>query len=148
MAYAPIITIDDLKTHAYREIIDEIIRSDEDIVDLAIANAIAECKLYLSRYDRAQLFGSAPDDTAATFTDPYLTGLVKDIAMWQLINLGNPNMLSDQLRTRYEDAIATLKLIQSGKANPDWPYFDATGIETPPGVSVSAHSNTKRVNRY
>lgn len=148
MPYTPIINKADLATHLYAPIIDEITREDDSIVEEAIVNAIAEAKVYLSRYNRNKLFGSESDDTAATFSDPYLTGLVKNIAMWQIINLGNVNLHYDNVRLRYEDAINALKMIQSGKANPDWPYLDTTGLETEPGISVSAHSNTKRSNRY
>jgi len=148
MPYTPIVSAASLKTHQYLEIIDEITRADDTIIDTAIANGIAEAQIYLFRYDRVQLFGSITDDTAATFTDPYLTGLVKDITMWHIIKLGNPNINYDHARQCYEDAIDALKMIQAGKSNPAWPYFDPTDLEAPDSISVKVYSNTKRTNQY
>jgi hypothetical protein len=104
--------------------------------------------MFLSRYDLTQLFGSPSDDVAATFSDPFLTGIVKDIALWNLIKLANPNISYEHIRKCYEDALDKLKLIQSGKADPRWPYLDTTGLTTPPGISVSISSNPKRNNHY
>lgn len=148
MAYTPIITPADLNTVIYPEQQEEISRGDDSIITTAIDNGISEVKIYLSRYDLTQLFGDAATDVAATFTDPYLTGLCKDVACWQIVKLGNPSINYQHIRQCYEDAITALKMIQSGKANPTWPYLDPSGITTPPGVSVYITSNPKRNNRY
>jgi hypothetical protein len=148
MSYTPIIIPDDLKTHIYPEILEEISRADDTIITTAIDNGISEVKIYLSRYDLTQLFGDAGTDTAASFTDPYLTGICKDVICWNLIKLANPNVNYQHIRQCYDDAITALKMIQAGKANPNWPYLDPSGITTPPGISVSIIANTKRNNRY
>ncbi len=148
MPYTPIITPADLSTHLYEEIVNEISRNTPETVTAAINTGIAEVKGYLSRYDRVALFGSVDDDTAATFSDPYLTSIVKDVVVWHLINLANPNVNYEHARKRYEDAIAVLKSIQKGTANYEWPYFDASAVTTPTGISVSAYSNNKRNNSY
>jgi hypothetical protein len=148
MPYTPIIQPTDLYTHIYREVINEITRADVSLVVTAINSGIAEVKIYLSRYDLAALFGDPLADTSATFTDPYLINLVKDVVAWNLINLANPNINYDHVHTRYHQAITALKAIQSGHADPQWPYLDTTGLETPSGMSVTTHSNEKRNNQY
>ena len=110
MSYAPIILPADLKTHIFATIVNEITRSDSTITETAIGEAIAEIKAYLSRYDLIAMFGSEADDAAATYQDKYLNSLVKDITVWRIIKLGNPNMLYENVRQHYEDHIKTLPL--------------------------------------
>ncbi len=148
MAYTPIISIEDLHTNIYPEILDEISRSNDSILNTAIANGISEVKIYLSRYDLTQLFGDQTEDIAATFTDEYLSSLVKDVICWHVIRLSNTNIQYDHIRTCYEDAIKSLKSIMKGEADPRWPYQDTTGLTTPPGISVSISSHPRRNNRY
>ncbi len=147
MPYTPIIAPSDLTTHIYPEILAEITRDDNGaLAAQAIEIAIGEAKIYLSRYDLVAIFGN--DTTAATFSDPYLTGLIKVIAIWQLICLANPNINYETFRTRYEDTIAILKRIQDQKADPRWPYLDTTGLTTPPGIAMSIKTTKKRNNSY
>jgi hypothetical protein len=144
----PIIDKASLATHVYAEIITEITREDDTIIDAAIANAVEEASMYLSRYDLDALLGADGGTREPTFISPLLAGLVKDITVWQIVKLANPNMRYDHIRKCYDDAVATLRDIQAGKADPRWPYLDATGLETPPGISVSIHANEKRSNGY
>lgn len=143
----PIITSTDLNTHLYPEVVAEITRNDSTIVTKAIDTAIQESKMYLSRYDLLALFGT--DEEPATITDEYLKSIVKDIACWHLLRLCNVSIELSTFRTAYEDAIATLKVIMQGGANPQgWPYYDATTISTPDGDAIQWFSNTKRVNYF
>jgi len=104
--------------------------------------------MYLSRYDLEQLFGSA--DVEATVKDEYLNSIVKDIACWHLLRLSNVAIDYTVFRTAYEDAIAALKSIMTGQAQPQgWPYThvtEPTGI--PDGSSISWNSNLRRNNYY
>lgn len=143
----PIITQADLATNIYAEIITEITRADTTIADRAIAAAVQEAKMYLSRYDLVQLFGT--DSSAPAITDEYLKSLVKDLTCWHLLRLSNTGADYTAFRTAYTDAIASLKNIQSGQAAPEgWPYADTSTDITPPGDSVSWASNPKRNNYY
>lgn len=142
----PIITAADLTTTVYQEIIDAITREDTTIVDKAITTAVAEAKMYLSRYDLVKLFGDA--ETDPTTTDEYLQQIIKDMTMWHVIRLGNVNLQYEHIRQCYEDAIDRLKMIQKGQMNPAWPYQDKTEATAEPGLSVTAFSNKKRTNRY
>ena len=143
----PIITQDDLVTNIYPEIIIEITRSDRSIADRAIATAVQEAKMYLSRYDLGQLFGT--DIVEPRVHDEYLSSLVKDMACWHLLRLSNVGIDYTAFRTAYQDAIASLKNIMSGQAQPEgWPYVNTTSESTPPGESINWNSNPKRNNYY
>ncbi len=137
----------DFKTHVYAEVITEITRSDNTICPIAIAEAIATAKGYLSRFNRTKLF----DDANANFVnDPKLLSVVKDIAVWRMIRLSNPNLTIDMARTHFEDAIAWLKDVQKGVVDPEsWPYVDDdTETDFPEGSHMSYMSNDKRNNHY
>ncbi len=142
----PIITQADLATNIYAEIITEITRSDDSIAGLAIAAAISEAKMYLSRYDLPQLFGT--DSTPSSVADEFLKALVKDLACWHIVRLSNTGVDHAAFRTAYQDAITTLRSIQAGQAQPEgWPYADAAA--TPPdGDTISWSSNPRRNNFY
>jgi Protein of unknown function (DUF1320) len=143
----PIITQADLATNIYAEIITEITRTDSSIVDTAISTAIQEAKMYLARYDLEQLFGNSR--IAPPVQDDFLKSLVKDLACWHLLRLSNVGIDYTAYRTAYQDAIATLKNIMAGQAQPQgWPYLDTTSETTPPGDSISWNSNPKRHNYY
>jgi|GEM_PF-361659 len=117
MAY---ITKADLITHVYDEIIDVITRANDDITNKAISAGIGEAKAYLNRYDLVAIFGT--DAAAPTFTDEFLNNLVKDIIVWRLIILSNPNINVEISRAAYKDACKTL--IQANKGidvDPGWP---------------------------
>ena len=143
----PIITQSDLSTHIYSEVINEITRTDNTIVDKAISTAIQETKMYLARYDLVQLFGT--DIAAPTITDEYLKSIVKDIACWHLIRLANVNVDYNVYRNNYYDAINALKTIMNGGANPDgWPYKDISTELLTDGDSISWSSHPKRENYF
>lgn len=140
MAY---LTKEDLSTHIYPEIAEEITRSDDDLIDEAIGSAIDEAKSYLSRYDLDKLFGDPP-----TPADRNLKNKVKDMACWHLIRLANPNVNLELFRTIYKDAITWLTGIMKGQANPaGWIYLDMANVQPPPdGDTISYSSNPKRQN--
>lgn len=142
----PIITIADLGTNLYPEIIDEITRSDSSITNAAIAAAEQEAKMYLGRYDIVTLFGTGTD--APVSPDPYLQSLVKDLACWHLLRLANPGTDYAASRTAYQHALAALKEIRNGGANPQgWPYATPVG-DTPDGDAINWYSNERRNNHY
>jgi hypothetical protein len=143
----PIIIQADLATNIYAEVITEITRTDDTIVDRAINTAIQEAKMYLAKYDLVQLFGT--DVLAPTVEDEYLKSLVKDLACWHLLRLSNVAIDYTVFRTAYQDAIAVLKNIMAGQAQPQgWPYLDATAESVPQGDAISWESNPKRHNYY
>ncbi len=143
----PIITATDLATNIYAEVLTQITRSDSTIVDKAINAAIQETKMYLSRFDLFQLFGVRGG--APSFQDEYLKSMVKDIACWHLLRLSNPGIDLNTYRTAYQDAIASLKNIMAGQAQPQgWNYANTESETAQKGDSINWSSNPKRENFY
>jgi hypothetical protein len=147
--YTPIIAPADLKTKIYPEIQALITRGDADIQLEAIDTAIAEVKMYLSKYDLVQMFGSSVQNVSATFSDSYLSSLVKTVAVWNILRLANPNIQMSVAFTSYEQAISSLKKIQTGMAQPDgWPYKNTIGETAPQGDSIYSNSNPQKRNHF
>ncbi|MES2701821.1 MAG: phage protein Gp36 family protein [Bacteroidota bacterium] len=143
----PIITPADLGTNIYAEIIEEITREDATIAERAITTAIQEAKLYLGKYNLTKLFGDV--DVPASVDDELLKSLVKDIACWHLLRLSNPAIDHGAYRTAYTDAIATLKSIMTGQAQPaGWPYAEPAETTLPDGNAIGWTSNPRRANHY
>lgn len=137
----------DLDTHIYSENRDEIVRDDAGIIDQCITAAIAEAKSYLSRFDLLAIFGT--DVIDATFADENLKNKVKDIAVWQLVCLANPNIKMEVARTRYEDAIKWLTMVQKGTADPGFPMpVDDADTDYDESAGVQWDSNPKRENHF
>ncbi|PQJ09564.1 hypothetical protein CJD36_019920 [Flavipsychrobacter stenotrophus] len=149
MPYTPIIVPADLSTHVYAPIINEIAENNNDTIVSAISMAIDEAKMYLTRYDLIAIFGDPGTNVAATFTpDAMLLNIIKTIAVWNLMNLANPNLDYEQWQNRYKQMISSLKDIQKGLADPRWPYQDYTDTTTPDSIEVYAVSNEKANNSY
>ncbi len=143
----PLITPTDIYNCIYEEIVDEIVREQNNITLRAIDGAIEEAKMYLSKYDLAALFGTP--DTEPSVTAIFLKNICVDLAIWQLIRLGNPNIRYEDAKFNYESARQKLRDIQSGKAMPDgWPYRDTTNDTTPNGSAVEWTSQPKRRNFF
>lgn len=143
----PFLTEQDLYTHLYQEVIDEIKREDEDLPEQCIADAIDEAKAYLSRYDLLKLFGN--NTVAPVFVSAMLKNTVKDIACWYIVRKANPNVNLEIFRVAYEDAIKKLTLIMKGQMSPDgWPQPLDTATGEAMGNLIRTKSNTKRSNYY
>lgn len=119
MAY---LTIEELKTHLYKDNIDVITRGDDTIVESAIDSAIQEAKGYLANYDRESIFGASDGERNAL-----LLIFVKDIASWHLVNLCNAGTDLQLRESRYMRAIDWLKGVQANKVNPNLPIVDEDG---------------------
>lgn len=138
----PLLVVEDFSTHVYAEIIAEITRHDDTLVEKAIVNAEGEAKAYLNRYDLEAMF-------VPTNPDEFLKSLVKDIACWHLIKLANPNINLELFRTAYEDAVKFFRDVMKGNADPVWPLKandPATAIDD--AGHVEWNSNTKRTSHY
>lgn len=152
MAVSIYLTKEELKTHLYPEVLETISRADDTIVEDSITDAIREAQGYLNKYDLAAMFGTeANGDTEAvppTFTDAVLKRKVKAVAVWNIVQLANPNIDMAVVRTGYEDAVRWLKDVQRGQvAFQDWPFKPAADITAPAdGNSIEYVSRTKRNN--
>lgn len=153
----------DLVTHVYPELIDIITRSNDSIVTKAINAGVGECKAYLNRFDLLKIFGTV--DVDPTFSDEFLNTLVKDVVIWRLIILANPNINVEISRAAYTDAKKTLEKAMKGDIDPGWPLRTDTlsTTSTPqqnelggeninngldPSGNIGWNSNNKRSNHW
>ncbi len=123
--------------------------TDPDVIVTNAINAgIAEVKSYLNRFDLVKLFGVG--ETAPTVTDEHLKNITKDVAAWHLVKLSNPNVDLKLFRTGYEDAIAWLKLVQKGQADPDGWEYKEDDAATPgnENSSIQWSSNAKKTQHF
>lgn len=113
MAY---LTKEELTTHLRSESIASIIRDDDALAKSAIDSAISEAKGYLSRFDTNAIFSATGSDR-----NELLLTFVKDISIWHLVNIVNPNIEMKLRQDRYERAVDWLKDVQKGRVEPDLP---------------------------
>lgn len=152
------LSIQELKTHLYEEIANEITRDDDAIVQEAILAAIDELKGYLTKYNTNAIFTFIEDEPFATENlwlagrDRKLLSVAKDVATWHLIRLCNPNIELQLRRVMYEDAVSWLKGVQSGKIDPNLPLPDPTGVNQDGAGTTDGNikwsSNYKRNNHF
>jgi phage gp36-like protein len=147
----PFLVKEDFETHLYSEVTDAITRGDDTKVDKALSSAIGEAKSYLSRFDLLKVFGDA--DTEPEVDEDKLEVLkdfVKDIASWKLAKLCNANINLELAKTNYDAAVAWLKQIQKGGADPEgWPYkVDDPATTGNENNTVQWSSNRKRTQHF
>ncbi|KAA2245503.1 DUF1320 domain-containing protein [Chitinophaga agrisoli] len=136
----PFLTNDEINTHLYGEVIDEITRGDDEKIQDAIEAAVSEAEGYLTAYDTDAIFSATGADRL-----PILLLYVKDITVWHFIQLSNPGVDMELRQTRYEKAIKWLERVQSGDVNPPLP------LPAPPESNsnfIKAGGNRKRHNHY
>jgi len=144
MAY---LTKDDITTHIYPEIRDEITRGDDTLITKAIITGVGMAKSYLNRYDLIKMFSD--DDTLRTFSEEFLNSVVKDVICWHLIRLANPNINLELFRQSYEDAIKFLEKVQRGGPDPAWPLKpDDPATPNDDAGNIMYVSFPKRINNY
>lgn len=114
MAY---LTPEEIKTHLYGEVVGEIDRADNTIIQSAIDAAIEEAGSYLSAFDTTAVFAAEGDAR-----NPALLLFIKDIAVWHFIQLASPSVDMQLRLDRYEKAIKWLDKVQRGQVVPNLPY--------------------------
>ncbi len=152
----PLVTVEDLQTELYPEIIDQITRNNEQEVLDQIAAAESFAKGFLFKYDTIALFGT--DTQAPTVVDENLKKVIKIIASYWLLRKSSPNSSLDLYREDWQLMIGTkqepgwLTDVKEGRINPDWPYKPndpSTEIaEDKQHADVSFSSNRKRQNSF
>ena len=123
------LNIDELKTVIYDYQISEIVEDDSTIAEMAIQAAIEEVKSYLcSRYDVEKTF-SAEDEKR----NPLILEITKDVALWQIIRLSNPDIIHERVKDRYDRAIDWLDKVARGLISPTLPAVqDESGADISP----------------
>jgi phage gp36-like protein len=139
------LTAGELKTHLYEDVVNEITRNDDSIIDDAIDTALDEMKGWLSKYDIDNYFATV----APSARNKKLLSICKDISAWYLIHLCNVTIDYDKWRTLYEDATTWLSQVQKGQVVLTLPQAVVPGSTPPTAVSpVKWASNTKRNNHF
>ncbi|RYF26587.1 MAG: DUF1320 domain-containing protein [Flavobacteriales bacterium] len=134
------ITKADLGDIIYSEKIDIISRGDDAMVEKAISRAISQVQGYLSNYDYATIFAITDEDERLKYD--CLIGYTLDIAKWHFIKICNAGVDLQLAKECYDDAIAELLKIQSGKVvYSDWAVI-ADNVDLNNGFSIT--SNPKR----
>ncbi|MGG5507912.1 MULTISPECIES: hypothetical protein [unclassified Myroides] len=138
--YSNYIKIEEFKTHAYNEEIDEIIRQDETIAYACIDMAIefVSSKL-MKHYKIDEIFTAQGKDR-----NPLILKVVKDIALWELIGLCNPSIDYNDKKFRYEESVSWLTAVYKGMPT-TLPKLDE---EPSKANSFTWNSNPKRTNHY
>lgn len=121
--------IEELKSVIYDYQLNEIIEDDNTIVEMAIAAAIEEVKSYLcSRYDTNQTFSATGNER-----NPLILEMTKDVTLWQIIRLSNPDIPYDKVKDRYDRAIEWLDKVARGLISPTLPVIqDEQGNDNSP----------------
>ncbi|HCU45029.1 MAG TPA: DUF1320 domain-containing protein [Sphingobacterium sp.] len=134
------ITREDFYTHMYEGVINAIEDDNEDALTEAIDTAIGEACGYIARFDLDAILTSSDRKTYAN-----LRTYLKDLAKWHFINICNVATDLTLAKERYDDAIARLKDIQSGKVTPrGW----ALPEEANNAGAFMVTSNPKRNNHF
>ena len=113
------LTTQELYTHLYNEIVDNISRDDDSIPLHSINAAISEAKGYLSQYDTGAIFSATGNQR-----NELILLFIKDIAVWHFVCLGNTCTDMELRENRYNRAVAWLKGVQKGDITPDLPQKD------------------------
>ena len=111
--------IEELRSVIYDYQVNEIVEDDNTIVEMAISAAIEEVKSYLrSRFDTEQTFSAEGNER-----NPLVLEITKDVALWQILRLSNPDILYDRVKERYDRAINWLEKVAQGLISPDLPVI-------------------------
>ncbi len=138
--YSNYITIEELKTHAYSEEINEIIREDQTIAYASIDIAIDfVCSKLMKHYIVDDIFSKQGKDR-----NPLVLKVVKDIALWELIGLANPSINYEDKKFRYQEAVGWLTAVYKGMPT----ALPKIELKPDNSVSFSWNSNPKRTNHY
>lgn len=135
------LTTDDFKAVCDTQTLTVINQNDTDNLDRAERYAIEEVSSYLrTRYDVTTAFAKT-----GTQRNGYLVMIVADVALYHLVSWLPKRIGFDIRETRYNQAIAWLKDVQSGKATPDLPTptDPTTGQETSQPVRYGGWSKSE-----
>jgi Protein of unknown function (DUF1320) len=139
------LTAGELKTHMYEDVVNEITRNDDAIIDDAIDTAIDEMKGWLSKYD--------VDNYLATVVpaerNKKLLSVCKDLSAWYLIHLCNVTIDYGKWQELYDSGTTWLSQVQKGQVVLNIPLAVVPGSNPATPVSpIKWSSNSKRNNHF
>lgn len=140
---AKFITPEDYDASIHQEILDAVIRSDQQIVEICEDRAIAQMRGYLSaRYDCDRVFSVEGEER-----NQLVLMMAIDIAIYHIFSIHNPRNMSQIRVDRYERAIEWLKGVRSGDISVDG--LPEVEEETKNAASqFCMRSNPKRINHF
>jgi hypothetical protein len=138
------LTTEELKSVLYEYQLSEITESDADIPVMAINAAVEEVTSYLSPTDQIKWRDGRPRyDVAAIFSatgaarNAMILSLVKSIALYQICQLANVDIIQERVIQRYDRAIEYLEKVagigkykDSAPIAPNFPVLPAGDEET------------------
>lgn len=140
---AKFINPEDYDASIHQEILDALIRSDKQIIEICEDRAIAEMRGYLStRYDCDRVFSEE-----GTNRNQLVLMMALDIAIYHIFSIHNPRNMSQIRADRYERAVEWLKGVRKGDISVDG--LPEVEPETKDAASqFQIRSNSKRNNRF
>ncbi len=140
---AKFITPEDYDASIHQEILDAVIRSDRQIVEICEDRAIAQMRGYLaSRYDCDRVFSAEGKER-----NQLVLMMALDIAIYHIFSIHNPRNMSQIRVDRYERAVEWLKGVRSGDITVDGlPEAEQEAKDT--ASQFRMRSNPKRVNHF
>ncbi len=135
------ITKEDYDASIHREILDALIREDDNVLDVCENQAVAEMRSFLAeRYDCDAIFSQTGDSR-----HPLILMFAKDIAIYHVFCQHNPQKLSQMRIDRYNHAMDWLQRVADGDIAIDGAPF-AEGQASKRNFAVS--SNRLRVTHF
>ena len=132
---------EDYEASIHQEILSDLIRNDQEILEICEDQAVEEMKGYLSgRYDCSKIFGAVGEER-----HPLVLMMVKDIALYHIFSIHNPRNMSEIRVNRHERACQWMKDVQKGVVSvPDLPKLETEQAAATSLVQI--RSNKKRIN--
>ena len=137
------INLEDYDASIHREILDALVRDDQNSIEICENRAIAEMKCYLAkRYDCDTIFSAQGEQR-----NELILMMAIDISIYHIFTIHNPRNLSQIRKDRYDRAIEWLKAVAA----------ESISIEGAEKLSVeedssrtnfSITSNPKRTNHF
>lgn len=139
------ITTTDYEASIHSEILDAIIRNDDDILEIIEEQAISEMTGYLSaRYNCDDIFGKT-----GSARHSLILMFAKDITLYHLHSIHNPVKFPLIRKDRYDQAIEWLRAVRDGEINPTGLTLAANTDGDQGGqLNYAFASNTKRTNHF
>lgn len=135
------IEMSDYPASIHLEILDALVRQDDTLIEVCEDQAIAEMRGYLSgRYDCDKIFSATGDQR-----NQLVLMYAKDITLYHVFCIHNPQKISKIRIDRYERAIEWLKGVSKYQISVEGlPLLEDSESDSP----FRMKSNPKRVNHY
>ncbi|MEG1936988.1 MAG: phage protein Gp36 family protein [Rikenellaceae bacterium] len=133
----------DLKSVVELYQIEEYTGGDDVHLDMAINTAIEEVRGYLSRYDTDKIFSASGSQRS-----PLVLEITKIVTLYYMAQKCNVDIVFENVKSRYDNAIKKLLDINKGVLNPGFPTIKNTDGTS--NVMFACGSNKKlcRTDEY